>query len=59
MRSRRRRHGGGGEGSGVVVAIACVALAATLYLVGTLVWHLEDEDADVAPRFTRFTMAVE
>lgn len=59
MRSRRRRHGAGGEGSGVVVAIACVALATTLYFVGTLVWHLEDEDVDVVPRFTRFTMAVE
>jgi len=57
MRSRRRRSGGGREGSGVVVAIACVALAVTFYLVGTLVWHLEDED-DV-PRLGRFTMAID
>ena len=57
MRSRRRRSGGGGEGSGVVVAIACVALAVTFYLVGTLVWHLEDEEA-VSP-VVRFTMAVD
>ena len=57
MRSRGRRSGGGREGSGVVVAIACVALAVTFYLVGTLVWHLEDED-DV-PRLGRFTMAID
>jgi hypothetical protein len=56
MRSRRRRSGGG-EGSGVVVAIACVALAVTFYLVGTLVWHLEDEDE--VPRLGRLTMAVD
>lgn len=39
------------------MAIACVALAVTFYLVGTLVWHLDDED-DV-PRLGRVTMALD
>ncbi len=39
------------------MAVACVALAATLYLAGALVWHLEDEED--APPATHFTMAVE
>jgi len=35
--------------------MACVALAVTCYLVGTLVWHLED--ADEMPPSSRFSMA--
>jgi hypothetical protein len=57
MRSRRRPSGGGGEGNGVVVAIACVALAVTFYLVGTLVWQLEDEDE--TPGLGRFSQALD
>lgn len=57
MGARRRRSGGRGEGSGVVLAVACVALAATFYLVGTLVWHLDDDEE--APTITRFTMAID
>ena len=54
MRVQRRR---GSEGSGVGVAVACVALAVTLYLVGVLVWQLEDDDG-VAP-LERFTMTLD
>ncbi len=57
MRSRRRRSGGGGEGSGVVVAIAGVGVAVTMYLGGTRVGPLGDEEA-VSP-VGRFTMAVD
>ena len=57
MRSRRRPSGGRGEGNGVVMAIACVALAVTFYLVGTLVWQLEDEDQ--TPDLGRFTQALD
>jgi hypothetical protein len=39
------------------MAVACVALAATLYLVGAFVWDLEDEE-EAVPRM-HFTMAVD
>mgnify|MGYP003492811513 CR=1 FL=1 len=40
-----------------VQATPVMALAATLYLVGALVWGLEDEEEAVPS--TRFTMAVD
>ena len=54
MRARRQRR----DANGVMMAVACVALAATLYLVGALVWDLDDDEEAAAPR-TRFTMAVD